>query len=250
MKIVKKILIISLVLIILLTAGCRNPLEDIKNLIEMGKAMGESFGLIEEERTHEFYKQACNYIKENGLSDNFSMTYEKNLDKSVNVEFNSIYKGVLVEYIYGSDSYGDVILFKEGLALTYSDKTKHIREIESTWDDYSEYFEDFNSIKSALLEIVENIEPDDCAGYESDEGLPYYIEISYNKKDVNRLKVLDFDIESFEFYFSCDEYGKTFDEFTAFVRINNYEGWDIWFGDSPEAAMSYEEMKERFDLHI
>lgn len=61
----------------LLTSGCINPLKEIKNLREMSQAMEDGEGLIEKEKTHKFSEQAFNYIKENGLSDNFSMHYEK-----------------------------------------------------------------------------------------------------------------------------------------------------------------------------
>ena len=107
MNILKKFLIILLILIMLLTVGCINQVKEIKNLREMNQAMEDALGMIEKEKTLNFYKKSCSYIKDNGLSDNFSMHYEKNNDKSVNVEFNSICKGVLVEYIYGSDSAGD-----------------------------------------------------------------------------------------------------------------------------------------------
>ena len=250
MKISKKFLILILILIMLLLVGCINPVKEIKNLREMNQAMEEGLGLIDEKKTLNFYKKSCSYIKDNGLSDNFSMHYEKNNDKSVNVEFNSICKGVLVEYIYGSDSAGDALLFKEGLTLSYSDKTKKVSEIETTWDDYSEYFEKFKDIKSGLIKILESIEPDEYAGYESDEGLPYNVEISYNRKDIKKLKVFDFNVDSLNFYFSCDDEAKKFDQFTVSVRINKSEGWDIWFGDNYDTAMSYEEMKERFDLKL
>lgn len=250
MKSLTKISILLLFLIMLLTVGCVNPFKEINNLKEMDKAMEEGLGLIDEKKTLNFYKKSCSFIKDNGLSDSFSMEYLKNNDKSVNVEFNSICKGVLVEYIYGSDSYGDALLFKEGLTLSYSDKTKKVSEIETTWDDYSEYFEKFREIKSGLIKILESIEPDEYAGYESDEGLPYNVEISYKKKDIKKLKVFDFDIESLDFYFACDEEGEKFSDFSLSVYINKFERWKIWFGDSPITAISYEKMKEDFDLHL
>ncbi len=234
----------------LLLVGCINPVKEIKNLREMNQAMEEGLGLIDEKKTLNFYKKSCSFIKDNGLSDSFSMEYLKNNDKSVNVEFNSICKGVLIEYIYGSDSYGDALLFKEGLTLSYSDKTKKVSEIETTWDDYSEYFEKFREIKSGIIKILESIEPDEYAGYESDEGLPYDVEISYKKKDIKKLNVFDFDIESLDFYFACDEEGEKFSDFSLSVYINKSERWKIWFGDSPITAMSYEEMKERFNLKL
>lgn len=250
MKISKKFLILLLILIMLLLVGCINPVKEIKNLREMNQAMEEGLGLIDEKKTLNFYKKSCSFIKDNGLSDSFSMEYLKNNDKSVNVEFNSICKGVLIEYIYGSDSYGDALLFKEGLTLSYSDKTKKVSEIETTWDDYSEYFEKFREIKSGIIKILESIEPDEYAGYESDEGLPYDVEISYKKKDIKKLNVFDFDIESLDFYFACDEEGEKFSDFSLSVYINKSERWKIWFGDSPITAMSYEEMKERFNLKL
>lgn len=250
MKISKRILTLIFILIMLFTSGCINLRKEIKNIKEIGEEMEDGLGMIDEAKTLDFYKKLCSYIKDNGLSDNFSMNYEKNNDKSVNVEFNSICKGVLIEYIYGSNLYGDALLFKDGLTLEYSDKTKKVSEIETTWDDYSEYFEEFNSIKAAFLEILENVEPYQYAGYESEEGLPYTVEISYKDKDIKKLNVFDFDIESLDFYFTCNEEGKKFDQFMLSVRVNKSEGWDIWFGDNYGAAMSYEEMKENFNLHI
>lgn len=247
----KKILILILILIMLITVGCINPLKEAKNLKEMGKAMEEGMGLIDKEKTKDFYEKSCSYIKENGLSDKFSMYYFEDNNKAVTVEYNSVCKSVLVEYLQESKSDIGAILYEEGgTTLVYSEKTNEVSEKETSWDDYSEYFEKFNSTKLAFLEIMENIEPNCCDGYESNDGLPYNVQISYNGKDVKKLKVFDFDIESLEFYFSCDEKGEIYDEFCVEATIDNSEMWRIWFGDSPSEAMNYEEMKEQFNLKL
>lgn len=246
----KKIVAIILTLIVTMSiiSGCISPLKEIK---EVGEAMEEGLGLIDEEKTQEFYKKSCSYINANGLSDSFTMLYEKCNDKVVTVEYNSICKGVLIEYIYGSDSYGDAILFKEGATtLVHSEKNNNVSEIETTWDDYSEYSERFNITRSALLEVLKNLEPDCCEGYEIDDELPYVLDISYKGKDVKKLNVLDFDIDRLIFSFSCDKNGEVYDEFFTEIAIGNSEIWRIWFGDNPDAASSYEEMKEDFDLKL